>query len=93
MTQAQTDAYVCGLVPEHHDAKFVSQHLAAYAFARRFVTGKRVLEVGFGEGYGASYLADDAAEVVAIDITPGNIPRAQERYTRPNLAFRLTNGR
>ena len=92
MTQAQTDAYVCGLVPEHNDAKFVAQHLAAYAFARRFVAGKRVLEIGFGEGYGANYLAETAEDVLAIDVTPGNIPRAQERYTRPNLHFRFTDG-
>ncbi|MBI4342954.1 MAG: methyltransferase domain-containing protein [Candidatus Omnitrophica bacterium] len=92
MTQTQTEAYVCGLVPEHHDTKFVAQHLAAYAFARRFAAGKRVLEVGFGEGYGANYLAEAASEVAAVDVTPGNIPRAQERYARPNLRFLLTDG-
>ena len=92
MTQAQAEAYLCGLIPEHNDTKFVSQHLAAYAFARRFAAGQRVLEIGFGEGYGANYLAEVAAEVTAIDVTPGNIPRAQERYARPNLRFLLADG-
>ena len=89
MTQAQTDVYTCGMVPEHHDAKFVAQHLAAYHYVRRWTAGKRVLEVGFGEGYGADYLAQVADEVVALDVTEGNIPRAQERYPRPNLQFQL----
>ena len=92
MTQAQTEAFLCGLVPEHNDTKFVSQHLAAYAFLRRWAAGKRVLEVGFGEGYGADYLAQVADQVVALDVTPGNIPRAQERYSRPNLQFELIDG-
>ena len=87
MTQAQTEAYECGLVPEHSDARFISQHLAAYAFARRFVQGKRVLEIGFGEGYGSQYLAEVAKEVTGIDMAPGNIPRAHEKYPRANLRF------
>ena len=87
MTQAQADAHLCGLVPEEHDRRFVSQHLAAYAFTRQFVAGKRVLEIGFGDGYGANYLAEAAAEVTGIDMAPGNIPRAQAKYPRPNLRF------
>ena len=88
MTQAQCDAYTCGVVPEEHDARFVAQHLAAYAFARRLMQGKRVLEVGFGEGYGANYLAEVAADITGVDTAPGNIPRAQAKYHRPNLHFR-----
>ena len=92
MTQAQADAYECGLVPEHSDARFVSQHLAAYAFTRQFVRGKRVLEIGFGEGFGANYLAEVAQEVVGVDIAPGNLPRARAKYPRANLQFVLTTG-
>lgn len=78
---------MCGLIPEHHDVRFVAQHQAAYAFARRFAAGKRVLEIGFGEGYGADWLAQTASSVTAIDMAPGNIPRAQAKYRRPNLRF------
>ena len=87
MTQAQDEAHVCGMLPEHHDVKFVAQHQAAYAFAARVAAGKRVLEIGFGEGYGADLLAQTAASVTAIDTAPGNIPRAQAKYQRPNLRF------
>jgi SAM-dependent methyltransferase len=87
MTQAQSDAYECGIIPEHTDARFASQHLAAYVFARRFAEGKRVLEIGFGDGYGANFLAEVAREVTGIDMAPGNAPRAQAKYPRPNLRF------
>src|SRR3989338_3890945 len=87
MTQAQADAYVCGVVPEENDARFVSQHLSAYAFTRRYIQGKRVLEIGFGEGYGANDLAEVAGDVTGIDMAPGNIPRAQAKYPRANLHF------
>ncbi|MBI3087509.1 MAG: class I SAM-dependent methyltransferase [Candidatus Omnitrophica bacterium] len=87
MTQAQADANLCGLIPEENDPRFVAQHLSAYAFTRPYAAGKRVLEVGFGEGYGTASLAEVAQEVVGIELAPGNIPRAQAKYPRPNLRF------
>jgi len=87
MTQAQTEAHLCGVIPEETDARFLSQHLAAYAFTRQFARGKRVLEIGFGEGYGANYLAEVAQDVTGIDAAPGNIPRAHAKYPRSNLHF------
>lgn len=87
MTQAQQDAELCGLIPEDNEPMFVAQHLSAYLFVRPQVAGAQVLEVGFGAGYGTAYLAEAAAQVVGVDIVAGNIPRAQERYGRPNVTF------
>ncbi len=92
MTQAQTDAELCGLIPEENEPEFVAQHLSAYAFIRPQLAGRRVLEVGFGDGYGAAYLAEGAKEVVGVDVLSGNIPRAQAKYPRPNLSFRHFDG-
>ncbi len=92
VTQAQTDAELCGLIPEENDPGFVAQHLSAYAFIRPQLAGKRVLEVGFGDGYGAAYLAEGAAEVGGVDIVPGNAPRAQAKYPASNLVFRHFDG-
>ena len=75
------------IVPEETDARFVSQHLAAYAFAKPFVQGKRVLEIGFGDGYGSNDLADVASEVTGIDREANKISRARQKYPRPNLRF------
>ena len=87
MTQAQAEAYLCGVVPEENDPVFVAQHLSAYAFTRPFARGKRVLEIGFGDGFGLTYLGETAREAVGIDLAAGNIPRAQAKYPRPNLRF------
>lgn len=92
MTQAQAEAYVCGSEPEAHEPRFIAQLLCAYAFTRPFAQGKRVLEIGFGEGYGTDYLAEVAQEVIGVDIAPGNIPRAAAKYQRPNLRFALMQG-
>jgi len=92
MTQAQEDAERCGLIPEENAADFVAKHLSAYAFMRPRVAGKKVLEVGFGDGYGAVYLAEAAREIVGIDIVAGNVPHAQEKYRMPNLTFRHFDG-
>ncbi len=92
MTQAQKDAELCGLVPEENDPGFVAQHLSAYAFMRPRIAGSRVMEVGFGDGYGSAYLAEAANEVVGVDIIQGNIPRAQAKYPRANLVFKHFDG-
>lgn len=93
MTQAPLDHAATGMViPEKTDSRFAAQHLAAYAFARQFARGRRVLEIGFGDGYGANHLAEAAAEVVAVDLAPGNVPRASQKYSRTNLQFLHTNG-
>ena len=93
MTQAQSDTEQCGLIPEENNPWFFAQHLSAYAFARPEAAGKKVLEVGFGDGYGAAYLAEQAREVTAVDVVAGNIPRARAKYPRHNLAFREFDGR
>lgn len=87
MTRAQAEAHICGLDPEEHDPRFVAQHLSAYEFVKPYAVGQRILEVGFGHGYGANYLAEMAREVVGVDLAPGNIPRAAAEYQRPNLRF------
>jgi SAM-dependent methyltransferase len=64
------------------------EHWHRYAFARRFVTGRRVLDVACGEGYGSALLADVAQSVVGVDIAHGAIAHARESYaSRPNLRF------
>ena len=92
MTQAQANAYECGIIPEETDARFLSQHLAAYTFTRQFVYGKRVLEIGFGDGFGLNYLAEVAKDATGIDLAPGNIPRARAKYPRANLHFLQMEG-
>jgi ubiquinone/menaquinone biosynthesis C-methylase UbiE len=63
------------------------EHNHRYAFARRFVAGRRVLDVACGEGYGAALLAEVGASVTGIDIDVDTIARASQTYARKNLRF------
>lgn len=92
MTQAQLEAEQCGLIPEENNPWFFAQHLSAYAFARPKMTDQSVLEVGFGDGYGAAYLAETARQMTAVDVTDENVPRARAKYPRPNLSFQGFDG-
>ena len=64
------------------------EHWHRYAFARRFVAGRRVLDVACGEGYGSALLAEVAAHVAGVDIDPRTLAHARRTYAdRANVAF------
>jgi len=57
------------------------EHWHRYAFARRYVAGKRVLDVACGEGYGSALLAGVAGSVTGIDIDAGAVAHARQSYS------------
>src|SRR5207244_4718953 len=56
------------------------EHWHRYAFARRFVAGKRVLDAACGEGYWSAHLVAVAADVIGIHIDTATIDRARATY-------------
>ena len=75
------------VVPGRVDVDLWNEHRARYLFASRLARGKRVLDVGSGDGYGAAEIATRATRVVAIDSAPETIGYAAAKYIRPNLTF------
>jgi 2-polyprenyl-3-methyl-5-hydroxy-6-metoxy-1,4-benzoquinol methylase len=73
------------------DPGLYAWHRARYEFARPFVSSRRVLDVGCGEGYGAALLSRDADDVVAIDYSPAAIEHARKTYRRLNLRFAVAD--
>jgi len=63
------------------------EHWHRYAFARRFVEGRRVLDAACGEGYGTALLGTTAAEAVGVDIDAGSIRHAQSSYGSGRIRF------
>lgn len=63
------------------------EHLHRYGFAREFVKGKKVLDLGCGEGYGSLILAEEAKEVIGADIDQVAVRHASLKYVRGNLRF------
>ena len=74
-------------LPWIRNATISYEHLHRYAFAARFAQGKRVLDLGSGEGYGSSILARTASSVLGVDIDCESIQHASAKYPKENLTF------
>src|SRR5260370_30915583 len=69
------------MVPESADMFTFWEHVYRYAFASRFVKGRRVLDIACGEGYGAAALQKaGAAHVIGIDISESVCLHARKKY-------------
>lgn len=65
------------------------RHLVAYELAVGKSRGKRVIDIGCGEGYGPAMLSDGAAEVLGVDIADEVVAHARVTYTSANLSFEV----
>lgn len=65
------------------------RHLVAYERAAAMAIGRRVIDIGCGEGYGPSMLARVADEVLGVDIAPQVVEHAALLYPAGNLSFRV----
>ncbi len=74
-------------VPWVDDVTLHYEHLHRYALARDYASGRRVIDLACGEGYGADLLAEVAAFVLGVDIDPSTIRHAADAYQRTNLRF------
>jgi 2-polyprenyl-3-methyl-5-hydroxy-6-metoxy-1,4-benzoquinol methylase len=68
----------------------LERHLAAYRWAATRARGKRVLDAGCGEGYGAALLAEHARAVLGIDRAEP-IAIGQARHRAQNLEYRVAD--
>uniref|UniRef100_I2Q7S1 Methylase involved in ubiquinone/menaquinone biosynthesis n=1 Tax=Desulfovibrio sp. U5L TaxID=596152 RepID=I2Q7S1_9BACT len=65
----------------------VVEHLHRYAVAASFATGKRVLDIASGEGYGSNLLANVAERVLGVDRSLAAAVNACHKYGRANVQF------
>ncbi|MEC4813752.1 MAG: class I SAM-dependent methyltransferase, partial [Scytonema sp. PMC 1069.18] len=64
------------------------EHLHRYALCIEFVTGKSVLDIASGEGYGSALMAQYAESVVGVDISSEVVDYAAHEYGKfNNLKF------
>jgi SAM-dependent methyltransferase len=75
------------VIPGQVNDDLWSEHIARYAFARRYAQNKRVLDAGCGTGYGSAELAQSAAEVTGVDIAGDAIEYARANYPLAGLSF------
>jgi 2-polyprenyl-3-methyl-5-hydroxy-6-metoxy-1,4-benzoquinol methylase len=88
-----TDNHGERMVPETTGVEVFWEHVYRYAFATKYVAGKRVLDVACGEGYGSAALQRaGAAYVVGVDINEVVCAHANRKYgieTRQGTAEEL----
>ena len=65
--------------------------LARYAFARKFVDNRYVLDVGCGARKGPFSLAQSAREVVGTDISQEAVSYSEERWPAKNLKYEVSD--
>jgi SAM-dependent methyltransferase len=69
------------MVPESADIFTFWEHVYRYAFACRFVRGKRVLDIACGEGYGSAALQKTgAANVIGVDVSESTCAHVRSKY-------------
>jgi SAM-dependent methyltransferase len=65
-----------------------SSRLAAYSYLKALVAGRRVLEVGCGDGWGTEHLLTLGARgIVAVDTDSRRVDEARRRVRRPEITF------
>ncbi|MCS7006798.1 MAG: class I SAM-dependent methyltransferase [Gaiellaceae bacterium] len=65
-----------------------AMHRYAYAMLADFAGRRdRVLEIGFGEGYGSAMLAGVVGEYVGIEVDRAAVEHASRVYARPGASF------
>jgi cyclopropane fatty-acyl-phospholipid synthase-like methyltransferase len=75
-------------IPGRTESRIARDHLARYEFASLHVSGKRVLDIACGVGYGSAMLSDSGAAMVdGVDISADAIDHAARRYGRRNVRF------
>ena len=79
------------IVPWAPDAQVIYEHYHRYLWAQPLVAGRRVLDLGSGEGFGAALLADTATAVMGVDIDERTVEHSRANYAAPNLEFRVAS--
>jgi len=75
------------VIPGEVNDDLWAEHIARYTFAARYVSGRRVLDIGCGTGYGVAELSHTARAIIGIDSAHEAVHYAREHYMLPNANF------
>lgn len=67
-------------------------HTRAYEQAALYTDGQAVLDLGCNTGYGSRILKASGARVSGVDVSPGAIAIAQQKYGPAGIDFHCTDG-
>ena len=79
-------------MPDRNATDFLNLRLPLYAYTAPLWHGRRVLEIGCGDGGAADYLGGaGAASVLSVDVDGARVERARARHTRARVDFRAVD--
>lgn len=64
------------------------EHMHRYLMVSDLVTGKDVLDIASGEGFGSYAMSQLVRSVIGVDIDAASVEHALRRYKKPNVDFR-----
>ncbi len=67
--------------------EMVYEHWHRYLIAAQYASGKRVLDVASGEGYGSHLISRTAQSVTGVDVSAEAVAHASEKYAASNLHY------
>ena len=80
------------LADDSASRRFLQLHCERYQTAARYVSGKRVLDIACGAGYGSQMLSQAGAKsIVGVDVCSRTIDYAQKNYQGSNITFTCAN--
>ena len=75
-------------IPGHGGETLALEHIHRYTLAESLCSGKHVLDLGCGSGYGTKMLGRaGAASVLAVDVDPEAARFVRANYTEPSVAI------
>ena len=75
------------------DSVIDAMHRYAYALVEEYARpNDRLLEIGFGEGYGSEIVRPWVVEYVGVEVDDDAVAHAAERYPHPNSTFLVYDG-
>lgn len=69
-----------------------NEHLVRYRLASRLVSGKKVLDIACGSGYGSKILAEAGGLVTGMDISGEAIANAEKFFSHQNITYKVGSG-
>lgn len=78
-------------VPEMRSPEISYEHWHRYLSIIGLVSGKNILDLGCGDGYGTNLIANFAISAIGVDINKDIIRMAQKKYIKSNLRFLVSN--
>jgi cyclopropane fatty-acyl-phospholipid synthase-like methyltransferase len=74
-------------IPNKTEKRIQDDHYARYEFAKKFITGKRVLDIACGVGYGSKILGYLYNNYTGVDINAESIKSAQVVYKHDKVKY------